>query len=1376
MRTGRRQSQSARVIRQPSALESKLFMVLYSMTQGNEMNSGLALLVLILEDVQLLGFAFDRGAGFGSMPNWITYVFNPLSYQPHQMPAFGILFYVAFGLTIVTAALTVFAAVGGSFMKSVSWPLHLLRALTKMLSTVLLIPVFEIFAAALGCSNNDLGCLPHLIAPAVVGVAYLTLEAPMVSLIFLTINPSAKDVESRTTGRVDAVYTLLRIALVAIQVLAYDLPSVRIAAIIVVSGIMVGLTVRYQPYFAGPINDVRTGVFTASLFAGIQSAICYGAGGFDDPAAFIVLCVSMLPAFAIGYAACAWIRGQISTAVYERLEAKRNSPDARDDSDKGSEKWDIEASAASTSQKGSSTFKDVKSIVKDVSIKPIRVFRNVMDVEIACRFLQHNQKPEALALVNAIFDAAYEQFPNSAELTMMRAYYITAYNIGDHAQSYDCLMASKARHPALDIRFFIFFEERTMEQEDRKEVLQTSQLNVTGYAEIMAIETHARHWHLEALLSMKALWEHMKTDKGSVDCIPFLLERLADHRQKADSCYRKMLDKYPNSKQVLRRYSTFLLKVASDYDKAAKLIERAELIENAEQREYTMRSANAAYAQERADKAMSMHRKSLGNESTHRKSFGGNDSVQHKSLGDVVEKSLEDGWEEQKQPPPVMREEPTWRAPPTPPPAPPKPAEENDYIDSGDAGIFLAVPAVPQPDQTGEVKVRRGSLIIRELRDSNHGIAEAEKKSGKDRHLDFASVENEEAGQSSAIRADGQRDLDFSRRAQSAPSITSATSSQREVRQMRYFRTILETRLTSPIQRFKIAVNFASLILLGGLITGCAISLMTYPKILSAINEAYGRMRPRSSVQRMSLYIRQLAALSTGSWQPANVTLESSRKVARIGSTVKIWKTQLMPILRKYHNSDVATIDIKVYNEVNAHLETYNPYFLGSMLVEIADRLSLSQHTFPPPPSLANSREVRTFVDNLLTVRSAYQATAMTGVNDFLNYCSQNIVIAYALVVIIPVIAILTGILILRPMIEKVSRTELQILTLTRSLPRKFIYQNLESIEEEIENMMVEMEEMSEEGIKTPTISGTSGTVPQESVMRGHSKRHMTKMYATGLFLFALTGPLMFVPSIQESRSAIRMMQLLRQVSDVCYWAAGTAAIAVESAQQDPTSWVKGDPQMWLQQALTETSISFTAMLTSDESGPSALEFPILKAFIVDAVVSLFRVFAMRLRFSYQPLVVGRTYNDTIGLTNDLVISPVNTIIRRFIDETTSYLEHPPEEQGFDNPHLQFTMELVEDIIESGPIINQLLVNEVNASNSRSQSINIFLFCLSFLVLVLTYLVAFRCITYGLRQKFISIIHLFFSLPPALIQSTPELKRFLESGGMIMPAADKTRH
>ncbi|KAJ3023244.1 hypothetical protein HKX48_003848 [Thoreauomyces humboldtii] len=269
------------------------------------------------------------------MPSWMPLVFNIFSARPHNQGGFAALFYIAFSITFMAAALTIIVGTSmkGAQMK-VIWPLQALRLLTTLISTILLIPIVEIFVNAIACYDYDSeaalitthvsSCFTATYIPpfvlGIVGVLYLTLEAPTVSTVFFTINPGNKDPHAKTTGRIDALYNLLRISLSVFLGLGESRPQILLVAIILASASMIFCMSRYQPFFVGTMNDVRCGIFCASLGAGIQSAVVYAAPATASPAPFIVLCLLLVPEFAAGFLLCRRARFLIGQGVYARLK------------------------------------------------------------------------------------------------------------------------------------------------------------------------------------------------------------------------------------------------------------------------------------------------------------------------------------------------------------------------------------------------------------------------------------------------------------------------------------------------------------------------------------------------------------------------------------------------------------------------------------------------------------------------------------------------------------------------------------------------------------------------------------------------------------------------------------------------------------------------------------------------------------------------------------------------------------------------------------------------------------------------------------------------------------------------------------------------
>lgn len=91
---------------------------------------------------------------------------------------------------------------------------------------------------------------------------------------------------------------------------------------------------------------------------------------------------------------------------------------------------------------------------------------------------------------------------------------------------------------------------------------------------------------------------------------------------------------------------------------------------------------------------------------------------------------------------------------------------------------------------------------------------------------------------------------------------TSTASSQREIRQARYFRSLLQSKTRVPLQQFKWQMSFASIGLLGILICGCVLGILMYVQITKALDETYARARPRGTILRFCQSARMIDAIA----------------------------------------------------------------------------------------------------------------------------------------------------------------------------------------------------------------------------------------------------------------------------------------------------------------------------------------------------------------------------------------------------------------------------------------------------------------------------------------------------------------------------------
>ncbi|KAJ3286153.1 hypothetical protein HK104_009163 [Borealophlyctis nickersoniae] len=1161
------------------------------MTQGNDVSAKWALGLVLVEDIQLLSFSFRPDAGFGGMPSWTRYIFNPLSFKPHSQPQFAVLFYFALSFMVVIGALTVFVGLQlkAANMKSI-WPLQLLRVLIKLVSTILLIPIVEIFIYGAICHDpvtdevflleDPSKCVDflHLMIPAFFGVLYLLLQAPIMSLVFFHLDPASKHPDSKTTGRMDMLYTILRFALVIIDEIGHHEPRTRIAATVLVSAIMFVAMARYQPFFDVRLNDVRSGIFAASTFSGIQAGICYALGGFQSVAPFAIMCALLAPGFVVGFVASSKMRQSIVTGVYQRIKAREEQLESGTMPFPGSLQGHFNSQSTNFKREGephrSGVLKNIEDIVMKVSEVPMKVFRKAVDVEIACRFLQYNKEPEASVLADAIFNAGLEQFPNMGGLALMKAYYIGAFSIAETSHISELLDSAKCLKPAIDVRFLIFFEERQQEQEDHKEHLMTSQLNVTRYTESITLQSSARKYHLEALLSLKALWEYMKSERVSPSCIPYLLEKVALNSLKADKIYDELLDKYPNSKNILRKYSTFLMIVRNDHEKATKLLARAEDIENAEVRENTIHMAN------------------MRDQDSFAPNFG---------IGTINEASF---------------------------------VRDDSMLEAGIDDSFVNGKNTFLPEaeiaQTNKPAVSRSESATGFNADSE----QQGRKIGF--HKDVANV---------VEPAREWKDGPQSRRGPaSVGSVPSATSSQREIRQFRYYRTVLEAKLVAPAQSFALAI----------------------------------------------------ASIATGQYPVPNITDAISYQKTLFSYTLNnIFNLQIMPILQEHSLNEPATIVLRETRVPEVVLAAYNPYFIGKLVVHHGQRILNSSDSEILDPSFQTSSDLRIFMDNIQAIANGMDSVAGAAFNDFLNMCATNTTIIYGLLSAIPVATLLIGYFLFRRAIANTNRKSVQLLSLALQIPRKYVNEKVDSLEVEIENIMEEIEQEREGGNPAPESGALSaGAIPPESLMRGYAGRKMTKRYALSLVLVAITGTVMFIPAIIQNRVAAKDIYLIQQISQRAYYALAVASMAAETAARDNNTWVPGTPDLWYKWYLNLMEENEVNILQRAAGISSLLDFPTVTAYSYTAG-NCYNT------GPYKCNPETRHYNDTIGFTPNLTLSSLDTICSTYLTHALEFSASPPENRTFTNPHMPFLLELVEDIASATVTANGLISHDSTSNETE---------------------------------------------------------------------------
>ncbi|KAJ3027817.1 hypothetical protein HDV00_010842 [Rhizophlyctis rosea] len=1247
--------------------EAAQFSLLYAVTQGNHLSNTASVILLVTEDIQLLAFAFDPFYGFSGMPTWMPYLFNPLSYQPKSKNSFIALFYVGFSITVIAMLLLglVCSKFQGGTMRNgntihIGVGIALASASHESGNDCTFHAASGAVRAAFMCRGFDSDhtlyllsdptqCIStlYLMVPAAVGRLYLAVQDPLITLVYFTINPSGHEADSKTTGRVDVIYTICRLALAITHELRVDNPTSQSVVLIATCAIVTYLAIRYQPFCKAQMNDIRAGIFVAGLISAIQSAACRGVGGYDGIAGFVILCAALVPGFAAGYFTSMGYRRWAVQGVYRRLKdpksvaskktslkesianisawkpTLKSAPYDGDRNDLNDGDLPSDASNDEENPAGNDGELDVAEVLADVDkivnarpVEPVKIFLDEWHIEMSCRYLQQNDSPKALHLANKLFEEGARQFPKSAHLILMKAYYIQDFGFQRISNVEHDLRHIKSLHPAFDTRFFMFFKERTLEQKLRQEDLLASHLNVTGFAEVLAMETNARKWHLATLLAWKSFWDYLKSHAASVECMPYLIEMAATNQEMAEKYYSQMVAKYP---------------IANDVEHAQRLLDRAEDIENEESRAQILQSEHLR------GKRGSLFSSALSNRERSLGTVKGSNELRHARSQQIpIQRGVGDegGKERRAISIPVLPTVSAGR----------KGNMERAISFGADASDMDASEA---GDDVPHARTRRTSFALGDVtenvgrdvaRDGKSNIRSRVGSVNVEPHLaehtadkematlsrDVSKMEdfgdsrerNRSWGGEKPRRLDGVGEKGREVRAEakrsepmlstpdavpswakkaepgSLPSVPSATSSQRETRQVQYMKGLFEGRLKSSISKFRHWIIASCIILLGLLIAGCAISLLTYAQITSALSVAYQRMRPQFQIIRMMFYIRRMQSLALGEYTTPNTTYTMNLLYTRFANTIyNIWRNTLIPILMTFHLDDPSTILIKTMTEGRASYQQVNPYFLATMIYDSGDWIMnrTIDWIMANPTQFKSDPHPRLLMENCLSINAAYQATASVGQDSFLMDMNRAMWIMEVLLVVIPLVALLIAVLIFRPRIGKATGREVQMLSLALRLPKKFIVERIEALEIEIENIMEEIED--ENAPEDASKLSLGKDIPPAPLWR-------IMMYSVVFALFGILAAVMFAPALVQSKMGVNYSSLIQEISARAYWETGVAGLAWEVAANDSDCWRPNDSKIWLQYFMDEFNRAQELMMLDNDGGPSILKIPATAAYI----------------------------------------------------------------------------------------------------------------------------------------------------------------------------------
>ncbi|TPX66371.1 hypothetical protein SpCBS45565_g04490 [Spizellomyces sp. 'palustris'] len=1358
-----------------NAMEKVMFSVLYSMVKDNDVNNLLSYIIMFTEDIQLIAFA-HHPLFYGQMPTWAQYVTNPLSYRPHVYQDYLILLGIVVGFVVVAIAAAAQVAVSfesGKFAGISLLALKTLRLVTKLLGTVLFMPFLEVLLVAVTCFGPDNSLIEYpsvqcfsgaYTAETVIAIILMIIFVPyniVMSSIYLETTPNRKSAMARVPiGRVDTIYVVLRIILTAVFTLARD-PRFNLAVLIPITAILSYIMIAYQPFYKPAVNQLRAGIFFAAFLSGIIAAISYAIG--SDSIALPILAVVTVPlGFIVGVLACRSAFKSITSRVYRKLQVKQKMlPQMGKIAEEGGVRI-IKTANIEDSEKAEMNQSDWLDNLQTITTlrtrpKDIRVFNNVAEVEIACRFVHNNRSDEALFIMDEIFAEGFRQYPKDAMLNLVYAEYLENYTPPGNEEPAYFIQKAKTLKPAFDARFFIFMQDHILEQSKRTEGLNSSTLNISSYVEFQTMQNGARRNHLATLLEIRGFLTHVRTHQRGRDpkTYPIFLQRISEAEQKATEYYKKLISRWPKSKVLLRMYAAFLMQIKNDKEGAAKFSNAAEEIEELETRMITTSYRNES---RRESLAGSLRRTSLENRSANtiynsQATVNRKGSIRDRARSLAMEPNIS-----------VVMEETMSKVIDGSPPTE-APIQEESNMDEPIVREIV-FPEIENTQPETYLRRRYSNVEKTEVADEDE---DEEVTKGVGFHGTF---KDEDEMAEAAARAD--------KMPAPSESVPSTRSSEREERKKAYHRAQLQSRLKAPVYILDRRQKIGLAIYLFIVITTIAVGIWSFQSAESNIS-GFAR------VTRLSR-AATLAAQNVRTFvQPAFVAPEGVTQLrarfdeahASMASLMNNFTMYYLNYLAGFYNDPATTaLTVSQLPVPIKKIQYMNAYQLTKVMYQHGVELSQQGWNNFNTSQLGDNR-VRFYLDNAIVFGPAFEDASSRGQQTWINGTMQSVYVLYSLCGLLVVTMLGWAYVVLVPMINQTSEEQIRTLKMFALLPKKPLMHMLTDVEEQVECIADEMTSAGgnkDDGNNKDEQQGNGGnfaarqlmntTIDEEVVNQSPIKKHFMR-YLAGLVILGLPAmALLIVPivSIMElvppiartdfplqyrAMVSIAYASTMNYTNSRRYLMQAVVMLGAECISFDPTTWLPNAPIMWLEDRLTKlinlhqnavTGVNCIATTTITE----------LQSFTLTSAPC-------------QP-ACG---NLTLGL---------DAQIEWFISEATDFLNRAKVGNvTTSDSAFNFIYTLSASINTNLNKVDTIFQNIIISGNSVAKTAIIVLFAISVVSTLLVYLTSMRATAQARLQEMESTVTLLFAIPEPVVQSIPEIKKFVESGGMFAEEGARKR-
>ncbi|KAI9197500.1 uncharacterized protein BJ171DRAFT_570720 [Polychytrium aggregatum] len=578
-----------------SSLEVMVFETLFAMVHKNDtIWPTIEIVFLVFEDMQFLSYVLQDNFGINYTSTFVLKLVKTIRITPDTW--FLYIVYLSVALLLVWGMLANLLYTGRSLRDSTGavWPLRTLRLFAGTMTTILYIPIVEILTFGLACDSTTAGTplalLPSSSNPpsclsggqatiAAFSVLSLIMFVPLThlfSLVYLDADPSSHHPTARAHGRVECFYLAVRTFVVVTGSILYVYVGFRIYSVFIAFLLAWISFLRIQPFYNSIFTDIRCGALFAGVLTSLLELLVYQSAipafGFDSPYFLTALLVLIPIGYVVGAATSFFyrrylvhyyaVREQRSYEQEEEAYANMSSSD-KQVSYQGSQDVFGLPSLHGLFERSESVYwrwTDVELVARE-SIADIRDQKSIMS-------------PDDFLKLYRSFSCEFRDRPNRAEPHYHFALYAQTF-YGDTP-----LVAkhiSKAWHvkPASDIRFFIFYLKRIIQQK-RQSADQTgnSSMQVVNMFEFNKYTRTATHHHQSAAANILATWRYVLENETDLRLLPNYAQKISLDIEYASEAYEILLAKFPQNQSALMSYSNFIRDIVGDKKRAKIMLER----------------------------------------------------------------------------------------------------------------------------------------------------------------------------------------------------------------------------------------------------------------------------------------------------------------------------------------------------------------------------------------------------------------------------------------------------------------------------------------------------------------------------------------------------------------------------------------------------------------------------------------------------------------------------------------------------------------------------------------------------------------------------------------------------------------------------------